>query len=207
VDDQKEASSEVKTHQEILNLFKDLESLEAKVKNPEVFEGKSIESEAFLHEIDLPMQNSEEAGEEPQSMEPPREIPQKKGEKKKQSLLEKKEKRGKQPEFATSTGLEQPVQEVKIPRSTFILELDSDGHLVGLPVKKPIMEKEKKDWFFFKRKTQSGAVEQQEEPVKGIKGKLKHVVSTLRRKKSSEAEPREGIGGTIKGLLKRKSKE
>jgi hypothetical protein len=226
VDNQKEASSEVKTHEEILRLFQDLESMEKKVKNPTEFEGHTIEPEAFVKEMELPTQNPTDSGEEPESIEPTGEIPLKKKEKKKISPLKKKEKQEKQSgkkiswfsfqkketntqsELIASTELEQQRQKVKIPQSTFTLQLDSDGHLVGLPIKKPKMESEKKGWFSLKRKTQPGSVEhQEEEPVKGIKGKLIQMVSRLRRKKSSEGESSSGIGDKIKGLFKRKSNE
>ncbi|HUS98773.1 MAG TPA: hypothetical protein VMY59_00440 [Candidatus Thermoplasmatota archaeon] len=226
MDNQKENSSEVKTHEEILRLFKDLDSLEAKVKNPEVFKGQSIESESFLQDTELPTQNNVESDEEPPSIEPSGEILLEKKDKKKTSFLEKKEKREKQskkkikwftfqkkeknnqPEHTAPAEIEQHAQEVKIPQSTFILQLDSDGHLVGLPIKKSKPEQAKKGWFSLRGKSRPDAeVNQEAEPVKGIKGKLLRVLSGLRQKKSLESESGGGIGDKIKGLFKRKSNE
>jgi hypothetical protein len=226
VDDQKENSKEVKTHEEILRLFKDLDSLEAKVKNPDVFKAQSIESEAFLQETEPPIQNSVESDEEPFSIEHSGEILLEKKDKKKNSFLEKKEKREKQskkkmnwftfqkkeknnqPEHAAPAEIEWHPQEVKIPQSTFILQLDSDGHLVGLPIKKSKPEQAKKGWFSLRGKSRPDAEANQEaEPVKGIKGKLFHVFSGLRQKETLESESSSGIGDKLKGFFKRKSNE
>ncbi len=223
MDNEKETSSEVKTHKEILRLFQDLDSLEVKVKNPDIVEGQSLESDAFLQEVDLPIQNPIEADEEPLSVEPSGEIPRKK---KERSFLKKKEKREKPSEkknnwftfqkkeknnqsgLAASTEIEPQALEVKIPQSTFILQLDDTGHLVGLPIKKPKPEQEKKGWFSLRSKSRlDTSTNQEAEPAKGIIGKLKQIIPGLRQKKSSETESSNGIGDKIKGLFKRKSNE
>ena len=223
---QKKESSEIKTHEEIMVLFKSLESMEEKVKNPELYVEELFESEEILQEVERPTQIPAEVVEEPQRIEPVGEISQSKKERRKRSLLfihERKEQPAErkinrlsfwrkekinelEPDAATE--VPQQLKDTKPPRSTFILQFDGNGNLVGLPVKKPKLETEKKGWFFFRRKGQAETAEQsEEEPAKGIKGKLNRVVSKLRRKKSLEGESGGGVGGKIKGIFRRKSKE
>lgn len=215
MDNQKEDSSKVKTHEEILKLINDVKLVEAKVKNPEQFKKDTIEFKAFLSKIEPPLQKPEEAIEEEQLITPTGEIPLKKKEEQKQSFLKRIEKpeirSGKKtnwfsflkkekndlPELEPSTEMEQQVQEIKIPRRTFILQLDNDGNLIGFPMKKSHPSKT----------TQQGIEEPEEAPVKGIKGKLRYMASMLRRKKSEESESSGGIGDKIKGIFKRKSEE
>jgi hypothetical protein len=226
VDNQKKESPEIKTHAEIMVLFKSLESMEEKVKNPELYVEELFESEEILQEVERPTQIPAEVVEEPQRIEPVGEISQNKKERRKRSPLFKHE-RKEQPaerkinrlsfwrkekinelEPDAATEVPQQLKDIKPPRSTFILQFDGNGNLVGLPVKKPKLETEKKGWFFFRRKGQTETAEQPEEELaKGMKGKLNRVVSKLRRKKSSEGESGGGFGGKIKGIFRRKSKE
>jgi hypothetical protein len=226
VDNQKKESSEIKTHEEIMILFKSLESMEEKVKNPELSGEELFKSEEILQEVERPTQIPTEVVEKPQRIEPVDEISPKKKERRKRSPLFKHERREQpaekkinrlsfwkkvtinelEPEVATKG--EHQLQNNKPTRSTFILQFDGNGNLVGLPVKKLKLETGKKGWFFFRRKGQAETGEQpEEEPVKGIKGKLIRAVSKLRQKKSSEGESGVGIGGKIKGIFRRKSKE
>ncbi len=226
MDNQKKESPEIKTHEEIMVLFKSLESMEEKVKNSELYVEELFESEEILQEVERPTQIPAEIVEEPQRIEPVGEISPSKKERRKRSPLFKHERR-EQPaerkinrlsfwrkekinklEPEATTEVLQQLKDIKPPRSTFILQFDGNGNLVGLPVKKPKLKIEKKGWLFFRRKGQAETAEQpDEEPVKGIKGKFKHVVSKLRRKKSSEGETSGGVSGKIKGIFRRKSKE
>jgi hypothetical protein len=223
VDHQKKESSGIKTHEEIIALFKELESMEEKVKNPELLVDELFEPEITLQEIEPPFQIPTE---EQQPIEPDNEIPSEKKQKRKLSLflqhkpknqIEKKKikhlsfwRKAKigdlDPDAITKE--HQQLDGVKQPRSTFILQYDENGNLTGFPLKKPKPEKQKKGWFPFRRKhTEEEAEQPEEEPAKGIKGKLKRVVSKIRRKKSNEGESGGGIGGKLKGIFKRKSKE
>jgi len=226
VDNQKKESPEIKTHEEIMVLFKSLESMEEKVKNSELYVEELFESEEILQEVERPTQIPAEIVEEPQRIEPVGELSPSKKERQKRSPLFKHERR-EQPaerkinrlsfwrkekinelEPEATTEVLQQLKDIKPPRSTFILQFDGNGNLVGFPVKKPKLETEKKGWFFFRRKGQAETAEQsEEEPAKGIKGKLKRVVSKLRRKKSSEGESGGGFSGKIKGIFRRKTKE
>lgn len=224
MDNQPEESPKIKTHEEILKLFKDVQSAEAKVKNPEEVTEDTIESKAFLHETEPPSQKPEEDSEEQQPVEPSGQLPPQYNEKQKRSFLHVTEKpemqseRKKnwlsllrkntenQTELEPSTEGEQQADEMILHHSTFILQLDTDGNLVGFPMKKPHLEHSKKGGLFSRQKTQSEGGEP-EETAKGIKGALTHLVSTFRRKSSKGFEPSGGIGDKIKGIFRRKTKE
>jgi hypothetical protein len=226
VDYEKKDSSEVKTHEEILRLLKDVESLEEKVKNPDVFTEEEIKPEIVFQEVEQPGHIPDFIDEQVQPREPFEEIPQKKIKKFRQPLIKKQEKmegpsREKKPWLSflkkniknvqvlePSSELEPKPQEGTIPRSTFILQLDTSGNLVGFPIKKQKQENQKKGWLFSRRKPQEGGTTlSEEETAKGIKGKLKGIVSKLGRRKSSEGESSGGMVGKITGIFRRKSKE
>jgi len=214
VDNQNEDSSKVKTHEEILKLFHEVQSVEAKVKNPDESKKESYRAATILQEIKPTVQISDSTTEERQPLEPAGEIPLKKKEDTKKSFLKKidkpeipsekkthwfdflKTEKNDIQEPESSLEVEPQPEEIAILRSTFVLQLDNDGNLTGFPMKKPQREK----------KIRQGT-EETEEPVKGIKGKLKHITSRFRRKNSDESESSGGIGDKIKGIFRRKNKE
>lgn len=224
MDDQNDDSSKVKTHEEILKLFHEVKSVEEKVKNPGELKKESLDLETVLREIKPSVQISKSTVGEQQPLEPSREIPLREKEKTKKSFLKKietpevqleekthwftflKKEKNDYIELEQPTEIEQQPEEIQIDRSTFILQLDNDGNLIGFPMKKPQLEKEKKG-LFSRKKIQQGTEEPVEEPVKGIKGKLIRMVSRLRPKKSDESESSGGIGEKIKGIFKRRNKE
>jgi hypothetical protein len=226
VEHQKKESSEIKTHEEIMGLFKTLESMEEKVKNPDLTSDRIFESKEDLQELEHLVQIPVEVVQESEPLEPVGEIPPKDKERRKRSPFFKK-KQTEQPterkinrhsfwkketineiDPDAATEVPQQLKDIKPIRSTFSLQLDVNGNLVGLPVKKPKLKTEKKGWFFFRRKDQAETAGQPgEESAKGLKGKLTRVVSKLRRKNSSEGEPTGGFGDKIKGIFRRKSKE
>jgi hypothetical protein len=226
VEHQKKESSEVKSHEEIMVLFKTLKSLEEKVKNPEACGENSIQPETIMQERESPTQTPKETSEEQQTRKPAHEIPLEKKEKRKHPWLKKqdstkqplekkmnrfsflKRKNDNDPELEVPIEPEPMTQKVKISRSTFTLQLDNDGNLVGFPLKKPMPEKQKKGWFSFRKKTQEESAEPSvEEQAHGIKGKLKRVASKLRRKNASDGESSGGVGSKIKSLFRRSAKE
>jgi hypothetical protein len=208
LDNQNEDSSGVKTHEEIMKLYKDLQSVEAKVKNPEQLKKESVEPETIIQKIEPSLQKPEVTIQEQQPIEPTGEISLKRKEPKR-PFLEKidepeisaekkihwfaffKKEKTDDSELKPSSEVEQPLQEIKISRSTFILQLDDAGNLIGFPMKK----------------TLQGTEEPKGEPVKGIKGKLIQLTSMFRRKKSEESESSGGISEKIKGIFRRKNKE
>ena len=223
MEQEKKGSSEIKTHEEIVELLQSLKSLEEKIKNPEFVDERQIEPETSLPEFTLAPPIPEEPAKEDDTVEREEEIPSKKKDRPKKPWLRKKQniekESGRSIHFFSGvkndeqnlelpTELQPNIHDITIPRSTFTLQLDSDGNLVGFPLKKSKPEQEKKGWFFSRRKTPEGAAEHpEEEQATGISGKLRRIVSRLGRKKSSEGESSGGIGGKIKGIFRRKSNE
>jgi len=215
VENQKENPSKVKTHEEILQLFHDVQLAEEKVRNPETFKRNKTESKDFFPVTEPPSKTPEEVVDQYQTLDPQGEIPYKKIEEQQHSFLRRTEEPGKHAEKKTKwfaffkkeergpldpelpLTVEHPELEKNISSSTFTLQLDEEGNLVGFPHKKPHPGK----------KTAQGTDELEEEPAKGIKGKLRQFTSKLRRKKSEEPEPGGGIGDKIKGIFKRRSEE
>jgi hypothetical protein len=215
VDNQNEDSSKVKTHEEILKLFHEVKSVETKVKNPEEFKKESYPVVTTLQQIKPQAQISDSAAEEQQPIEPAGEISLKKKEEPKKSFLKKidkpeipsekkthwfgflKTEKQDIQELEPSLEVEPQPEDITILRSTFTLQLDNDGNLTGFPMKKPQTEK----------KTRQETEGAEEEPVKGIKGALKHITSRFRHKNSEKSESSGGIGDKIKGIFKRKNEE
>jgi hypothetical protein len=216
VENQKRESSGIKTHEEIIALFKELETVEEKIKNPDLIVEEIFEPEESIQEVELPSEIPSEDKTPPS--EPVGETPSSKKQKRTFSIQHEKKKIKRshlwrkapteEKDLSVSPEFEQQPRILKPLRSTFVIQFDSEGNLIGLPVKKPKPKKEKKGLFPFGRKGTSKAAEQpEEEPAAGFKGKIKKLTSRFRRKKSSEAESSGGIGGKLKGLLRRKGKE
>jgi len=215
VDHQKIDYSKVKTHEEILKLIEDVRLAEAKVKNLEEFKKASYEQLTVLRHMEPPVKELEEPNDESQLSKPPDETSAPLQSKPKRSFLKRiqkpespSEKKTKwfafleqekpdAAELEPSSELEQQPEEFTIQSSTFVLQLDTNGNLVGFPMKKPHIRKN----------IEQGNEESEGEPEKGIKGKLKRLGSLFRRKKSEESESSGGIGEKIKGIFKRKNKE
>lgn len=197
-----------------MKLFKDLELVESKIKNPSVFLNEQIEPDAMTQKLELTLYKPEEVLDQQKPIEPTTEIPLDQEDTQKQpfwrrrpkpesSLDEKKQRfsflHKEQPahqELEVRTEVEQPPPPVEIPRSTFVLQVDSEGTLVGLPLKK---QKPKKG-----DEINAGS---EDESVHGFKGKLKKIRSLFHRKGGSDSESSGGIGEKIKGIFHRKSKE
>lgn len=211
MDDNKEEPSEIKTHKEIQALFDDLQTLEEQIKNPEPRLESAIQSNVILQEAKQQIKSPTLPKQ--QVLEPAGEIHYHKSTRQKQllfrtqvseeepghrvisrsSLSKQKKILDIQPEV-TDHEDQQPL-EVKPFRSTFVLDIDSNGNLVGFPVKKQKPGKEPGG--------ETGE-HPETEPATGIKGKLMQIGSRLRRKSSSEGEA-EGILEKIKGIFRRKS--
>jgi hypothetical protein len=214
VDTQKIDAPKAKTHEEILKIFKDVQSAEARVKNPGEMTKASYEQLTILRQEKPVVKEPEESPEVTQPIEPQREIPVPEQNKPKRLFLKRikkpekpSEKKTKlfdfikievtEDEDLTSTlEIEQQPEDITIRPSTFVLQLDTNGNLVGFPMK--ITHEHKKS-------EQSEASEG--EPEKGIKGKLKRLGSKFRRKKSEDSESSGGIADKIKGIFKRRNKE
>jgi hypothetical protein len=216
VDTQKIDSSRVKTHEEILKLFEDVQSAKARVQNPGMFPKVCYEQVTTLKQIDPSMKQSVKPqvitppippkGEilQPEQVQKPffkqtqkPEIP---SEKKKKWFdflkIEVTEDEGVPPSPLVESEPEDPL----VRPSTFVLQLDSEGNLVGFPLKKT-----------HERKKPQYSEESEGEPVKGLKGIIQALGSKFRRKSSEGSESTESSGGgiaeKIKGIFRRKNTE
>jgi len=213
--DQKKGSSALKSHKEILDLFKEIKTIEEKVKNPELIEETGIQPEILWQEVEQ-IEEIGEVAKEPITPEVP---PDKKHKIQFLSKLRKK-KKSKEPKkrFFKPRRLKpketEDVQgELKSIKSTFALRINDQGNLIGLNTKKPRPKKEKKPLKLrlFKRGTAKEEAPA-ETDVKGIPGKIKGLFSKTKLKKSgaSKSEGRgskiSGAAGKIKGIFSRKSK-
>ncbi len=102
-------------------------------------------------------------------------------------------------EIAPTPEVEPQPEDVMVRPSTFVLQLDAEGNLVGFPLKKT-----------HERRKPQQSEESEGEPEKGIKGIIKRLGSKFRRKSSEESESAEsggGIADKIKGIFRRKNEE
>jgi hypothetical protein len=214
VDNQKFDASKVKTHEEIMKLFEDVLSAEARVKNPEKIPKTPYGHMTILRQVEPLRNQPQKPFEQKPPIQPAREIPSPKQEQQKKpfvkreqqpQIVSEKKKRWfdflkievtEDEELTPTPEIEPEPEDFTIKPSTFVLQLDDTRNLVGFPLKKTLESQ------------QSG---QTEEPTgeleKGIKGLLKRLGSKLGRKKSPESESSGGIGGKILGIFRRKNKE
>jgi hypothetical protein len=211
---QEETISSVKTHEEILELFKEIEDIETRFKTPIALEEPTLEL--------VPTPDGELIEIQPSPEKPS---------KKHQKLFSKsKQKKPKEPTtkhfLKKKKNIPGEIQDLtpktrlfkhwkhnaeKQIHPTFSLKLDAEGNLVGLNIKKPKPPKEKKAGRFrLRRKKGEGepaaAPEPEAPPEPGIKGKLKRVVKKLKpgRKAKKEGSSKFAALGKIKGIVKRK---
>ena len=225
MDDQKHDASKVKTHEEILRLFQEIQSVEAKVRNPDLWKPTGLVTKAPSQDLETPRQSLEETSEKRLFGEPTGELPQEMEEEHVRSFLNRPETLEGHPERKTwwfgflhkqhsedlaieSNRDDEPAEEeIRPPRSTFTLQLDPSGNLTGFPLKKPSIPQERKGWLSSKRTTHAEGGDSEEETDEGFRGKLKHLFSLFRRQSSEESDSREGIGEKIKGIFRRKDEE
>jgi hypothetical protein len=223
VEHQKRESAGIKTHDEIMELFEELKSLEEKIKNNDLLGKEGERNETIYREVETVQQLPIETVDDHHVIRPRGELLVEKKEKRKRllsSLFERKEHQGEQkqkrPSFwgkekistlnpQTALDSQKDLRDITSIRSTFTLELDADGNLIGFPLKKQLPPTEKKGWFFLKRK--DGAEPSGAEPAKGVKEKLLRLISRRTAKESSGGESQGGIGHILKRIFTRKSKE
>lgn len=218
--DQKKGSSALKSHNEILDLFKELETIEENVKNPEVIEEIIIKPDIAKQEIE----QTDITGEIEKDLDTSEDSVKKEKNHKLQFLSKlRKKKKPKEPgkrflklRRFKSIKTEDIHGELKPIKSTFTLKINDQGNLIGLNIKKPITKKEKKP---LRLKLFKKGAAKEEAPavtdVKGIKGipvKIKGLFSKIRLKKSEASNSEgggskiSGVAGKIKGIFSRKSK-
>ena len=225
MDDQNHDASKVKTHEEILRLFQEVQLVEAKVRNPDLWKPTSHVTKASSQDQETPRQSFEETSEKRPLGEPTGELPHEMEEEQEQSFLDRPEplkghperktqwfgflhkQHSEDPAIESNRDDEQAEVEIRPLQSTFTLQLDPSGNLTGFPLKKPSISQEKKGWFSSKRTTHPEGGDSEEETDEGFRGKLKHLFSFFRRQSSEESDSREGIGEKIKGIFRRKDEE
>ena len=224
---------QIKTHKEIVRMLQDLEEYEQQIEQPEITEPIESEPEFIevleseqqtdqLHdkEIVQPPKYEPELRKEknkffPLSHEKPRKVPKalvktsrvrtllfERKKHKPHDVVISKKNAGKRRLFRTSITS-------RVPRSTFTLRLDSNGHLLGFftqppHLKKEQVEKKEKHHFFKKKKQGKETQEKSIEPAKGFKGKIKKLIP--HRKSKDKTEGKESGGSKIKKLLPRRKK-
>jgi len=209
---QKKESSTLKSHGEILDLFKELETIEEKILNPEIIEEISAEPEIPKQHI----QQTDITGEV-----------EKKPKQKFLSKLQKKKKIKEPKKWFLKLRRNKSIKtedihgELKPVKSTFTLKINNQGNLIGLNIKKPITKTEKKPirknlLKLFKKGTDKEAesVEKEEKKgIKGIPGKITGILSKIKLKKYSggkgekDASKVSGSVVKIKGIFSKKSKK
>jgi hypothetical protein len=213
VDTQKIDSSRVKTHEEILKLIEDVRSAQARVQNPGELLKPSFDQVTVLKQIEPPVKQHEKPPVVHPPIQPTREIkkpdhkpsskpvvtktqkPELSSEKKKKWFDFLRIEVTEDEEIPSTPEVEPEPEDPMVQPSTFVLQLDTSGNLVGFPLKKTHEH----------RKPQ-----QSEEPEKGIKGIIQRLGSKFRRKSSEGSESAESSGGIadkIKGIFRRKNKE
>jgi hypothetical protein len=219
VENKQDKASELHTHEDIMRVFKDLEIIEAKVKNPTLYGKELLQSTTRLTEFERHVHRKVDVLQPPRQHKPQTEVTERQEEPrhpfwKKKDTQEPETKKPKrfpfmkteknmQQEPDTPVEVEEQFSDVPITRSTFVLQLDENGNLVGLPIKKPKPD-QTKGRFSLRKATQENAEgESTEQPAEGIRGKLQQISSLFHRKASSESESSSGIGGKLKGLFRR----
>jgi hypothetical protein len=220
-------ASEIKTHEEILALFRELDRIEERVKNLHLSEDEGFDTTTVLQEVER-AEPSIKRIREPRSEKSIKSIQRKKQKKllhlflfehhKKEQDSRKKVKRiyfskKEYPsDFVPSAETEiehgkEAGEEVKPVKTTFALHITDDGSLVGLTIKKPKPSKPENEFFErLRHRTETGE-ETEEKPATGFNGRMKRLFSKIIPRRSEEGETSGGIGRKIKGIFKRESKE
>ena len=190
---QKKESLEAKSHDEILEILKDIESIEIKLKN----EKPSLEShdDPVFFEVGQDKQLGEldeinflEVPPEPETIE--------------NVHIQDTEKQLQKNNIADKKIKKKIDTEVPDPsNSTFTLKLDEKGNLVGFNIKSQIEKDKKRRFRLSKREPTSESTEQES----GIIGKFKGLLSRLKPKGSGEegSSKISNIIGKIKGIFSR----
>jgi len=195
--DKKRSSATLKTHDEILNLFKEIETIEENIKKQEHIEETVIHPDGSEQEIEfIDVQEVEfiDITDETTKEVPFQEVP---TDKKPERPKEKRFFHLKRKKIGVTKDTQEPLKPIK---STFTLKIDDQGNLAGLNVKRPRPKKEKKPFKFklFKRGEAKESAPDETE-TKEIPGKIKGIFSKLKRGKSGESKG-EGGGSKISGI-------
>ena len=228
--DQKKASSALKTHDEILDLFQEIESIEKNIIEPEIIEETAIQPEEEIQN-DEQIVIFKEIVDEPEKMDilkklnfdflkrhKKKKLDEPKIKKHFLTILKSKFGEIKDIESTELQGELEKTKDIITPiKSTFTLKKNGQGNLVGLNIKESRPKQEKKPLRdkLFKRGSGKKEATPVETDVKGIKGipvKIKGIFSKIKSKMpggdkgESKESKTSGISGKIKGIFSRKSK-
>jgi hypothetical protein len=209
--EEKQAIQNVKSHEEILTLLKEIDELEESIKYPEFIDvtpdtyvDKSSRQNQRSDELSLP--SAEDIKQKHKKPPKLKEIKAKWHFFSKKQLDEELENN----EMLEISEFPQKIQNLEKPiKSTFTLHIDQQGNLTGLNIKKPKVKKErdfKSIFKIFKKKNASKEIDSNETEKQGIKKKLKNITSKLKRKSSKEGEESKLSKhiGKIKGIFSKK---
>jgi hypothetical protein len=222
---QRRDAPDVKTHEEILSLLRELDILEKRVKNLQVANDNHSDADMSVQEVERTEQYDETV------IEPHSEVPidtfkqETQQEKIRLPLLKHhKTKRAVTKEARRSffTHKKQPVSQLpktttrrhlrtrntpeKPVQSTFKLYVSEEGALAGLDMQRPKPPKPQIRLFGRHHKTET--VEQRQEVQEpGFKGRIKRLATKIVPHRTKNAEANTGIGSRLKGIVTRKPKE
>ena len=216
---EKKSTANVKNHEDILALLKEIDSLEDSIKTPEPpHEFLEVNSEDIVtkthEEVDPDSTGLE------RSLEPTTVQKQVKKQKKRRFAIKFQRKPHIQPKkefLERNQWIEVPQQEYTtdipyakelLPQSTFTLSVDEKGNLVGFHIKKPKEKQERplRSLLPFKKKEKTETeTSQKEVESTGIKGKLIGIIAKLKPKRGegSEGSKLSGALGKIRGIFSR----
>ena len=223
-------SSSIKSHEEILELFKEIETIEENIQN---FDS---DVDAPLYSDDVPLEERDiDLEQQPEINSPPIDKPTQKTHhtlfhRHKKKKIKKptshrhffkkiKAKRNiKKDDELTQLQKQKKKSKNKLDRnsSTFTLKITDNGDLVGLNIKKhPLPQEHKGLKNLFSKKEGSKKQDTEKSEVKGLKAipvKIKAIFSSITKRRSgkdageSSTSKISGISGKIKGIFSRKSK-
>lgn len=195
----KKEISRIKKHDEILELLKEIESIEDKIKNTE------ITVETFDEPVFIEVEQAEMNGEinkENYFIEVPIE-----SETIEKVQIQKKEKQKRKIHFTSKLHRKKkPKGELK-PSNTFTLKINDQSNLVGFNIKKPKPKAESKHRRIlpFKKGTPRESGDEKITEESGIKGKIKGIFSRIKPKASGKegGSKISNALGKIKGIFSR----
>ena len=195
----KKEISRIKKHDEILELLKEIESIEDKIKNTE------ITVETFDEPVFIEVEQAEMNGEinkENHFIEVPIE-----SETIEKVQIQKKEKQKRKIHFMSKPRRKKKPKGKLKPSNTFILKINDQGSLVGFNIKKPKPKAESKHRRIlpFKKGTPRESGDEKTTEESGIKGKIKGIFSRIKPKASGEegGSKISNALGKIKGIFSR----
>lgn len=189
-----------KTHDEILELLMEIESIEDKLKSTETIADTSVEP-TFVE-----IKQTEIADELPKETQSPR-IPTE-SEIMEKVRIQKKEKQKRKIHITSKPRRKKkPKGRLKPSSSTFTLRIEDQSSLVGFNIKKPKPKAESKHRRIlpFKKGTPKESGDEKTTEELGIKGKIKGIFSRIKLKSSGEESGSKisNALGKIKGIFSR----